>query len=218
MDVIPEKDPLPTECPPTKPETKLNGSNDITANLKTPETIAKLDKAQVLTTLPVSVFGSRFSSLTNRIFGQRDNILEDQESDELEAYVILKGSNTFKIPFGHQRLMAGLKALKKKRNASFWAPFLALNPRFHESILDKLNESTRADGRDRTCLAFEVFTDKTKSNKPTQQLIVFFSLGRPAEPVMLEDCISGRKMVFPFHLCATWHVSNIIYIISMATD
>lgn len=143
------------------------------------------------------------------LFGKSDKFLQDGESTTIEAYMLedLREAVS-KLPFGHQRLFYGLKRTMKKNRGSFWDLYQALPTNQRLGIKRTVDAVKRVDARERTCLAFHVWTNKSDMHSP--KMLLFFSLGTAKDPILIKDCV-GRKMSFPYQLCTTWNVSCVRY-------
>lgn len=128
--------------------------------------------------------------------------MENKDSSELEAYVFVKNSHTGdRLPLTQTDLSASFKPLEHSSKL-FSKTIYSLDPVYLQEINQIMNERSRVDGRKRTCLAVETI------NEPVEKTMIYFSVGKLAEPVLLEDWC-GREILIPFHLCKVWSVSKI---------
>lgn len=77
--------------------------------------------------------------------------------------------------------------------------YASLSPTQRESVDQAIADASRANPRARTCVAI------TTQSKRNSNIVVFFLVGPPAQPVHLE--YNNLYFRFAFELCRTWEVS-----------
>ncbi|KAM3549195.1 hypothetical protein MY1884_008848 [Beauveria asiatica] len=138
----------------------------------------------------------------DRVFGRQSKYRNDKQSSTLEAYIAENFGRDvpIKIPFGHERLMFGLDKVLKDWRGDQWSNYLAASP-LTRLALDAMSEAARkASSHEKTCLAFKEYSTQ---GLPTPFVLVFFSLEKAKDPVILS--FNGRRYSIPFAACQTLH-------------
>ncbi|KAJ3497594.1 hypothetical protein NLG97_g1786 [Lecanicillium saksenae] len=146
---------------------------------------------------------SYLSRWADRIFGSHGRYLEDEQSTTLEAYICeniatATWSDDFvhKVQFGHKRLLAGLRGLLKNRKEDQWISYLALSPEKRKTFDMATEIIVRGRNHEMTCAAIKEFA--VRDGEPPF-LLVFFSIGRKNEPIILH--FEGQPYYLPFAAC-----------------
>lgn len=142
-----------------------------------------------------------FPSLYN-IFARRAKPSRDWDSEELEAYFVEGHSDVIrKLPFDHQNLAHMVERAVNSSPSDISTQYASLTRAQRESVDRAMAEANRLIPRARTCVAITI-----QSNK-TSDIVVYFSVGPPVQPVHLK--YQELYFPFPFELCRTWEVSYI---------
>ncbi|EJP66703.1 uncharacterized protein BBA_04643 [Beauveria bassiana ARSEF 2860] len=139
----------------------------------------------------------------DRVFGRQSKFRNDKQSSTLEAYIAENFGRDvpIKVPFGHERLMFGLDKVLKDWRGDQWSNYLAASP-LTRLALDAISEAAqKASSHEKTCLAFKEYS--STQGLPTPFMLVFFSLEKAKDPVILS--FNGRRYSVPFAACRTLH-------------
>lgn len=138
------------------------------------------------------------------VFGKRNQnkSMNRHQSEDLEAYLIegdhsnSKSNPIRKLPFSHEQLNSMLKQMAKSQKGDVWTQYTSLTSRQREDIDRALLEAHQISSHARTCVAIS-------SGAPeSSHIVVFFSLGTPAEPIHFK--YNSRHFQFAFEMCRTW--------------
>ncbi|OAA48961.1 hypothetical protein BBO_02006 [Beauveria brongniartii RCEF 3172] len=150
----------------------------------------------------VNQLPSYLNHWADRVFGRQSKYRSDKQSTTLEAYIAenLGRDVPIKVPFGHERLMFGLDKVLKDWRGDQWSNYLAASP-LTRLALDAISEAARkASSHEKTCLAFKEYSTQ---GLPTPFMLVFFSLEKAKDPVILS--FNGHRFSIPFAACQTLH-------------
>ncbi|KAM3529794.1 hypothetical protein MY4038_005245 [Beauveria bassiana] len=139
----------------------------------------------------------------DRVFGRQSKYRNDKQISTLEAYIAENFGRDvpIKVPFGHERLMFGLDKVLKDWRGDQWSNYLAASP-LTRLALDAISEAAqKASSHEKTCLTFKEYS--TTQGLPTPFMLVFFSLEKAQDPVILS--FNGRRYSVPFAACRTLH-------------
>ncbi|KAI1452715.1 hypothetical protein F4805DRAFT_446382 [Annulohypoxylon moriforme] len=132
----------------------------------------------------------------------RNKSMYDHASQDLEAYLIegdnpdSKSNPIRKLPFAHRQLSSMMKRIARSQGGDVWTQYTSLTSMQRECVDRALLEAHQTSSHVRTCVAIS-------SGKPeSPYVVVFFSLGMPAEPVHFN--YNSRHFQFAFELCRTW--------------
>ena len=202
----PPAQPVPFASDEKKVEEKKNSAGEIIIDSKHP--LAKGSSVEA-PTITMETFQGNSGGLQGwfkGVFGSSSSkYLNDSQSSDLEAYMILGDKRQMKVPFGDRRLRYGLKQLMKKKKSSTLDDYYKLPKHIHKAMGEAMRGASVKDARERVCLCFDVLSlgDKPKE----EHLLVFFlASGKPVEPIHFKDAV-GRKYLVPFHLVQSWEVS-----------
>lgn len=145
---------------------------------------------------------SNLKHWSDRFFGRQKEYRNDKQSTTLEAYIAENHGRDvpIKVPFGHKRLLSGLEKILKGWHGDQWTKYLAASPSTRLQLDAVAEVARKAGNHEKTCLAFKAYS---RQDKAEPFLLVFFSLEKAKEPIILS--FNGRRYSLPFASCRTLH-------------